>query len=139
MILTHWWASSEGISSETRWTATDRVVVYYITTCFKSTRARTGICTFLIITRLILRTLRTHDTLWPTCWRTSYVPCQAWAYSLPINFTTLTVWSTRWWAAWLCHRWNCRNRIKTELRKVKITENDKCIRRKLMYKKACNT
>jgi len=103
--LTYGLASDKWISCKTSWTATDRVVVHYFTASSHTTCAWTGVPTLLVTACLILTTLRAHYALWPTCWRTADEARYARAYSLSIDFTTLTVWATRWWITWLCdHR-----------------------------------
>jgi len=105
MCLTYWLASDKWISCKTRWAATDRIVVHYFTASSHTTCAWTGVPAFLITACLILTTFRAHYALWPTCWRTAYESRYTRAYSLSIDFTTLTVWATRRWITWLCdHR-----------------------------------
>jgi hypothetical protein len=95
LYLTYGLASDEWVSSETRRTATDWIVVHYFAASSHTTRPWTRVSTSLVAAGLILTTLRAHYALWPTCWWTAYEARDARAHSLSIDFTTLTVWSTR--------------------------------------------
>ena len=104
--LTHGLASDEWVSSETSRTATDRVVVHYFAASSHTTGAWTGVSTSLVAARLILTTLRAHYTFRSACRRAAYEAGYARAYGLPVNFTALTVRTTRRGTAWI--PWNIR-------------------------------
>lgn len=91
---TDWLAADERIARESLRTTTDGIVVDDRASSSHTACSRTWIPAFLISTRLILGTLSAHNALWATGRRTSNESWNTRANCLPVDFPTLTVWST---------------------------------------------
>lgn len=96
------------ITSHTWWTATYRVVVDNLTFSTYTTCSNTRISTFLIWTSFSQITICVNRAFWSTRRWTTNISTNTRTYGLTIYFSTLTVWSTRWWFAWLRNNlfWN---------------------------------
>lgn len=67
-----------------------------LATCIFATSAWTRILTFLIHTSLILCTFRWYNAFGPAVWCLTNIVRQTRTDSMAVNFTTLTIRSTRW-------------------------------------------
>lgn len=98
---------SKRVSSKSRCTATDRVMVDHLTPGIEATGARAGVSALLVDASSVLATVGTDHTLWPTGWRTADIVGLARAHSMPINSSALAVRTTwRWYARILRLRWS---------------------------------
>lgn len=93
--LTNYLASSKRIPSISRWTATNRVMVYNLAYCINTASSWARVYAFLIYTRLIQRTFGTYYTFWSAIWRSTYKTRHARTYGLLIYFSALAVSSAR--------------------------------------------
>lgn len=90
-------AHCERIASIPRATTANGTVIYNMANCILSAGARARVRAFLIDACFVVRTFGTNDTLWSAARWTSNVQRFARADSLPIDFTTHTVWTTWRW------------------------------------------
>lgn len=82
-------------------TCAHRTMFNYITEGIFTARTNTGVDTSFISTCFIAGTFGIYCTFWTTLWWTSHIIWQTWASTLISNHTTLCIWSTRWWYAWI--------------------------------------
>jgi len=101
IILTDWMAVDKRISCISWWTIAYWTMINNLTYSSYSTCSRTWIFTLLITTSFILITIRISSTFWSTQRRWPDVIWYTWTYSMIINFSTLTIRSTRWRVAWI--------------------------------------
>lgn len=100
LILTwNWCTSCEWISAESCVTRTNGTVIDDNTLSTDTTRTGAWINAFLIDAREFRWTFCTCKTFRSTSWRTTDVIRLTSTNCLTINFSTLTIWSTRRWIA----------------------------------------
>lgn len=106
LLTSYWCADLEGITSCTLRACADRYVIGHHTHCRHTTCTRTWILTFVTNTGSIHCTVWTYKTFWPTTFiRVSVILWYALTHSKWVLYTTTSIWSTRWWVAWISCWW----------------------------------
>lgn len=103
MKHTHGLTAYKRIACVSFWTAANWIVIHNRAPGSYSTCSRAWIPTFLVGTRLILRTFSAHNTLRTTRRRASNVSRNTRADGLSIDFATLAIRTARRWTAWVRH------------------------------------
>lgn len=102
---------TEWISCKTFRTGAYGSVINNATSCATTTRTWAGISTFFSYTSHVTRTFRIYYTLRSTVWWHTHVIRQTRTGWRSVYISTLRVWSTRRWYAWVCdwcrYRWRC--------------------------------
>jgi len=97
-------ASSEWITSVSRGTSTNRIVVLHCAMGSNSTSVGARISTLLLSASLVQGTLGADHALRSAARRGANIGRQARAHSLFVDFSALTVWSTRGWRTGISFR-----------------------------------
>ena len=88
-------ATTERITGVTWWTLAYWVVVHHLAPGIVSAGAGTRVPTLLIETRSELGAVGAYHTLWPAVWRGSNVRGKTRTNTHSVDFSVLTIWSTR--------------------------------------------
>ena len=97
--------SDKRIPGKANRTAADRIVVDNLAASIEAASAWARISTSLIQTGLILCTIGTHNTLWPTWWRCANIVSLTRTHRMPTDLTAHTKWPTWRRLTWVPWRW----------------------------------